>query len=156
MGAIRIKSGKWPDSFEEMMLLPEDFVPREEHVLAISLKNDMVMILELSDRISEFCRKYSDDIEKIEKLSLCIEEMAGNIVRHGFKDKKEHSIDIRIIIAGKKFIFRMRDDGVRFNPISYADQNSDADTMGIRVIQKIALEMDYSNTIGLNNLTITL
>ncbi len=154
--AVRFKSGKWPKSFAWMMLLPEDFVPEEEHILDISLKNDMEMVMELSDRISEFCLKYSEDTEKIEKLSLCIEEMAGNIVQHGFRDNKEHSIDIRIIITGEKFIFRMRDDGVHFNPLGYADQNNAADAMGIRVIQKIASDMDYSNTIGLNNLTITL
>ena len=154
---VRIRSGKWPKSFAQMMLLPKDFVPEEEHVLDISLKNNMDQVMQLSGRISEFCAKYCQDTQKIEKLSLCIEEMAGNIVQHGFKDKKEHFIDIRIIVTGERIIFRMRDDGVSFNPVHYAnaDENS-KNTLGIQLIQKIALDMNYSNTIGLNNLTVTL
>lgn len=154
--AVRLKSGKWPGSFAQMMMLSENFVPKEEHILDLSLKNDMGMVMELSNRISEFCRLYSEDADKIDKLSLCIEEMAGNIVQHGFKDKKEHSMDIRIIITDRNFIFRIRDDGVHFNPIRYGDENSQQDTMGIRLIQNIASDIDYNYTIGLNNLTITL
>lgn len=156
--AVRVKSGAWPKSFRQMMMLPEDFVPEEEHILDISLKNDMAQVMELSGRISEFGKKYVSDGEKMDKLSLCIEEMAGNIVRHGFKDKKEHFMDIRVIIAGGNIIFRIRDDGVSFNPLQYADREKEGPdgTLGIRVIQKIAKNMEYSNTIGLNNLTITL
>lgn len=154
--AVRLKSGKWPTSFAQMMMLSKDFVPEEEHILDLSLKNDMAMVMELSNRVSEFCRLYSEDTGKIDKLSLCIEEMAGNIVQHGFQDKKEHSIDIRIIITEEAFIFRIRDDGIRFNPIRYADENERTDAMGIKLVQKIALDIDYNYTIGLNNLTISL
>ncbi len=158
VATVRAKSGKTPVSFAQMMLLSPDFVPDDEHVLDVSIKNDISQVMELSGRISEFCGKFSDDRQKIERLSLCIEEMAGNIVRHGFKDDKEHFIDIRIIMVEGQITFRMRDDGARFNPLQYANQAEDGDkaTMGIRVIQKIAADMEYSNAIGLNNLTITL
>lgn len=154
--AVRIKSGKWPKSFARMMMLSKNFAPEEAHILNLSLKNDMKQVMVLSNRISEFCGLYSEDTDKINKLSLCIEEMAGNIVQHGFKDQKEHSIDIRIIITGETFTFRIRDDGIRFNPIRYADENERTDAMGIKLVQKIALDIDYNYTIGLNNLTITL
>ena len=143
-------------AFADMMMLSADFAPEEAHVLNLSIKNDMGMVMELSERICEFCCKYSQDMEKIQKLSLCIEEMAGNIVQHGFRDNREHSIDIRIVITSDKFVFRMRDDGVAFNPICYADEKNTEGTMGIRIIQKIAQDMSYSNAVGLNNLTITL
>lgn len=156
--AVRIKGGAWPKSFKQMMMLERDFAPQKEHILDLSLKNDMAQVMELSGRISEFGKKYCGDGEKVDKLALCIEEMAGNIVQHGFKDKKEHFMDIRVIITGDNIIFRIRDDGVSFNPLQYADKEkeSSSGTLGIRVIQKIAQNMEYSNTIGLNNLTITL
>lgn len=154
--AVRLKTGDWPRTFEQMMMLPDDFVPAEEHVLDLSVKNDMTQVMMLADKIEGFCKKYCDDDQKIQRLSLCIEEMAGNIVQHGFKDNKNHFIDIRIIITEQKIIFRMRDDGISFNPILYAEEDMDGNSMGIRVIQKIASDMEYSNTIGLNNLTISL
>lgn len=153
----KVKCGHWPKSLSDIMLLPKGFEPEDEHILNLSLKNDMNQVLELSRRVEEFCSKYSKDEEKIAKLALCIEEMAGNIVRHGFKDNREHFIDIRIIVSEDSIIFRMRDDGMKFNPIQYADKNQkDVDAMGIAVIQKIAVNMEYSVANELNNLMIVL
>lgn len=155
---IRFKIGRWPKSFSDMMMLSDDFIPAQEKILDISISNDMAQVMELSGRIEEFCVNYTEDSEKVLRLSLCIEEMAGNIVQHGFKDKKGHSIDIRIIIDKDSIIFRMRDDGIAFNPIQYADEirTGEDQTLGIQMIRKIAKNMEYSNAIGLNNLMIEL
>lgn len=148
---LRKKRNPW--KLHELMMLPEGFEPGKERMLNISINNDMAQVMELSQRISEFCGQYSDDEEKIGKLSLCIEEMAGNIVEHGFKDKKEHYIDIKIIMAGEDIIFRMRDNGIAFNPLQ---AESGKEQYGISIIRKLAKNLEYRNAIGMNNLTITL
>lgn len=155
---IRVKSGRWPKNWSDLALLPEDFRPSQERILDITIKNDMEQVMELSSRIHEFCGKYTMDSKKVGKLALCIEEMAGNIVQHGFKDEKMHSIDIRIIMSEETIFFRMRDDGIAFNPIPYADENflSQEENIGIKLVQKIAKEMSYNNAIGMNNLTIVI
>lgn len=158
VAVIRIKKGKWPVKFAHMMMLPDDFTPPEDKVLDISIQNDMKQVMELSERITEFCIKYTKDKDKVQKLSLCIEEMAGNIIQHGFHDKKQHTVDIKIIIEKEDIIFRMRDDGISFNPIQYADERGgkQEDTLGISIIRKIAKNMEYNYAIGMNNLTIIL
>lgn len=138
-----------------MMMISENFEPDKERMLNISIKNDMDQVMQLSSRIEDFCRQYSEDENKIEKLSLCIEEMAGNIVQHGFKDKKQHFIDIKIIMAEKEIICRMRDDGIAFNPLQF-EAADDTDKFGIAVVRKMAKEIEYKNAIGMNNLTIVL
>lgn len=150
---LRIRTKKMPKQIRDLLLLPEGFEPDQERMLNISIKNDMKYVMELSERISEFCRKHTDDVEKIERLSLCIEEMVGNIVTHGFKDKKEHFIDIKIIMAGEDIIFRIRDDGAAFNPLQ---AEISKEQYGISIIRKMAKDMEYRNAIGLNNLTVTL
>lgn len=150
---IYIRRKKNPIKIRELMMLPEGFEPNQERMLNISINNDMDKIMELSRRVAEFCAKYSNDTKKIDRLSLSIEEMAGNIVEHGFKDKKEHYIDIKIIMAGDDIIFRMRDNGIAFNPLQ---AESRKEQYGISIIRKLAKDLDYRRTIGMNNITITL
>lgn len=153
MVLLKLKNGKWPITVGDFLMLPTGFEGEDRHVLDLSLRNDMSDVVELSRRISEFCGQYSQDGKKIRRLSLCIEEMAGNIVEHGFKRPGERFIDIRIIIEEGKFIFRVRDNGVAFNPLKYADMEN---ALGIRLVSGIAKSIDYRNTIGINNLMITL
>ena len=81
--------------------------------------------------------------------------MAKNIVEHGFKDNKEHFIDIKIIVNNDNIILRLRDDGVAFNPLQY-DNEGHEEQYGIVVVRKLAKQIDYKNAIGMNNLTIVL
>ncbi len=153
---VKIKAGKWPKGFRDMIFVPADFTPEPEKILDISIDNDMNKVMELSERIEEFCKKHTEDISKIQKLSLCIEEMAGNIVQHGFKDSKKHSIDIRIVVSESDIIFRIRDDGKKFNPIKYADENQSAaeDNIGIKLIREISKDMNYKYAVNMNNLSV--
>ena len=154
--AIRIKSGKWPRTWIDLAQLPANFTPNPERILDVSLNGSMDQVMELSSRIHEFCRKYSDDEKKIHRLALCIEEMAGNIARHGRKGNKPLSIDIRVIME-EDIIFRMRDNGVPFNPIQYDDhQSGSEDTIGIHLVRGITKEIKYTYANSMNNLMIKL
>ncbi len=157
LAVIRVKTGAWPKSLADLVFLPAGFTPDPDRVLDLTIDNDMDMVMELSSRISEFCSRHTDECDKVTKLSLCIEEMAGNIVRHGFKDDKKHFIDIRIVVDEDDIIFRIRDDGVKFNPIEYGNTVSEtADIMGIRIIRDISKDMNYKYAVNMNNLTIVL
>ena len=88
-----------------------------------------------------------------------MEEMAGNIVSHGFEPSKKHSIDIRLMYKEGKVILRIRDDCQQFDPKSRMEQYFPEDPLkniGIRMIGKLASNIDYKNNIGLNILTITI
>ena len=120
-------------------------------VCEISLPNRMEYVSGLTDRISGVCAKHGISQDKADRVALCIEEMAGNVVDHAFSDEKQHYIDIRIVKDGDDVIFRMRDDGVRFNPIT-ADPG---EHLGIKVVRAAAKKIDYSYSVKLNNLTVT-
>lgn len=150
---IKIKYGKFPKSLDDLLLLDEGHIDDSIANLHLSLENNMDDVMELSAKVNKFCEKYIDDVNKINKLSLCIEEMAGNIIKFAFKEGSVHYIDINIKIFEDKIIFRIRDDGEIFNPLEY---ESTENTIGIAMIKKIATDIDYRNTVGLNNLIITL
>ncbi len=148
---IRKNTGQFPRTINELLMLPEsNTIPGQ--VLDISIKNDINQVMDLVNHISEFCEQYSTDKEKISRLAICIEEMAGNIVKFAFNDKKEHYIDIRIIIEDDMITFRMRDNGKKFNPLT----DSRGEHYGLRLVQIMAKSIDYRNSIGLNNLIIVI
>lgn len=153
LAVVFFRNQKRLKGFADIMLLPEGFEPDSSRTLNISLKDDMQQVMELSEKVSAFCKKYIDDENKINRLSLSIEEMVGNIVSYGFKDSKEHYIDIKIIVGQDDIILRIRDNGVAFNPLQY---DADKEHYGIAMIRKMAKELQYKNAIGMNNLTIVL
>ena len=156
MVVIRRKIGIWPCKWREIALLPEEFASEPEKILDVSIQGDMDMVMELSTRIHEFCTKHTSQTEKIRYLSLAIEEMAGNIVQYGRKGNKPLTIDMRIMILEDGIAFRLRDDGISFNPVQYDDEHREefCKTLGIRMIRGIAREMRYTHAIGMNNLFI--
>lgn len=153
---LRLKLGRWPRSWTDLALLSEDFDPQPERILDVSIAGEMDMVMELSSRIHEFCGKHTSDREKVNRLALCIEELAGNVVSYGKKGNKPLTIDIRVIVSDDGIIFRLRDDGVPFNPIRYDDERASAigENMGIRIIRGLAKEVRYTHAIGMNNLMI--
>jgi LytS/YehU family sensor histidine kinase len=84
--------------------------------------------------------------------------MAGNVVDHGFiEDKKVHSVDVRVAKKDDDLILRIKDDCIPFDPLKMKDILDPADPMknvGIRMVHKMAKNMDYQNILGLNVLTI--
>lgn len=89
---------------------------------------------------------------------LAVEEMAANAVEHGFAKTKHPAIDVKLILKRDgTLVLRMRDNGAAFNPmdldLSAADPCS---AVGIRMLRQGMREVEYQNTVGLNNVVVTL
>lgn len=149
MVIIRIKTGSFPRNYGDFIIAPRGFEGVTE-ICSISVGNDMDDVLDLSRRIDDICIEKGVDAKRASKVALCIEEMAGNVVRFAFPDGKRHFIDIRVLMQDGDLIFRMRDDGVAFNPLLEDSE----DHYGIRVVRATAKNIAYSNSSGLNILTV--
>lgn len=148
-----------PRSIEDMMAIPERIGVTPEERIDISVTNEKE-VLDVSVKINDFCRERGIDDRRAFFSSLCMEEMAGNIVQHGFsKDSKEHSIDIRVVHKDENIILRIRDNCSAFDPSEYNRVMQDDDigkNIGIRMVYSIAGKVDYQNLLGMNVLTIRL
>ena len=84
--------------------------------------------------------------------------MAANIVDHGFtKDRKAHSIDVRVVYKEDTVILRIKDDCVPFDPgerQQIAEGDDITKNIGIRMVFRIANDVQYQNILGLNVLTV--
>lgn len=149
---ITKKEKHFPRCFRDLMMLEEDFTPSEAKILDLTLANDMDKVMQLSRQIGTFCTEASVDERRSNILSLTIEEMAGNIVRFGYVRKGVHGIDIRIMVLPEQIIFRIRDDGQEFNPLSCSAE--DERSLGISMVRQLAKDIKYSRAIGINNLTV--
>jgi anti-sigma regulatory factor (Ser/Thr protein kinase) len=156
---IRRKSGRWPKSMDDCLLLPTDFGGKPEDILDLSIGNSLADVVTIARQVGPFCTAHGIEDRRSYLLSLGIEEMAGNVVRHSFKPGVRQFLDIRILIKGERLILRVRDNGSRFDPFAYLAKQDPADicsNIGIRLIQRLAVKVDYRYTVGLNNLIITI
>lgn len=141
---------------ESMLCLPAGFgVPGEDLMEA-----DIISIRDVetaSKAASDFCRKHGQNALISNRIALCIEEMGGNTVSHGFsKDTKDHHLNIRVQNKNGNWVLRFRDDCRAFDPVHYVPTEEKAECTGIRMILKMADEIRYTYSMNLNNLTIML
>ncbi len=156
---IALRHGRaMPKKMEHFLLLKSDFGVPEEQRLSLTV-NSMEEVLQLSMDIEEFCNKFQVDTRRKMLLSLCVEEMAGNIVRHGFEPGKNHMVDIRVVYKDGLLLLHMRDNCKPFDPGNQSRIFNPEDpcaNIGIRMVASMAKEMEYRNSLNLNNLSITI
>ena len=147
-----------PEGFwQKVLLLPDSFDVTEKDCMDRSITT-MTEVAKLSQEVWSFCEAYGCDDRRKYLMSLAVEEMAGNVIEHGFsKDKRNHSIDVRIIHKGEDYIIRIRDDCLIFDPVGQLKLYSDDDPahhIGLRMIIRTAKNVRYTSFLRLNNLFI--
>ena len=142
---------------EELMAVPDDFGAPENERLDLTI-TETEEVVSISQRVQSFCLERGVDERRSCLAALAMEEMAGNIVEHGFtKDQKKHTVDVRIVHKDNDVILRLKDDCVPFDPGErqrLAEENDLTKNIGIRMVFKIARDVQYQNILGLNVLTI--
>lgn len=142
----------------DMMCFPKDFGVPDEDRIDISIRS-MEEVINVSCRVGDFCDAHRIGARQKNCVSLCVEELAGNIVQHGFKDGKKHCIDIRVSCVKQDIMLSIKDDGRAFNPTEAAklfDPDDKAHNIGLRIANGMTKKMSYQNTFGLNILTMVI
>ncbi|MBP5273357.1 MAG: ATP-binding protein, partial [Abditibacteriota bacterium] len=155
---ILVKDGS-RKGVEAHMLLKEGFGIPEEDRIERSL-HTMEEVVSLSSQVIPFCVERRIGTREANRLALCVEEMAGNVIEHGFSDGKPHHLDVRVLVKDGSVILRLRDDCRRFD-LREKVQNWKFDpehpekNIGIRMVLRVAKDISYTNTMNTNNLIIT-
>ena len=156
IGYAWLKKKRFPRNVEELMVIPDEFGAPESERMDMSVKS-MDGVISIAEQVQRFCLERGVDERRAYLAGLAMEEMAGNIVDHGFrKDKKTHSVDVRVVHKGDDVILRIKDDCVPFDPgerQKLAEGDDITKNIGIRMVFKIAREVQYQNILGLNVLT---
>ena len=156
---VSIKNRAFSLDLSSYMLLGSDFGGSPKDRLELSIGNSMEEVMAISSGIFRLGESRDIDKKILNEISLCIEEMAGNVVRHAFKPGEKKWFDVLILRKPGSVIIRMRDNGAAFHPSNYLATASGADgreTFGIKMIASIADRFEYSRNMGLNVLLIVL
>lgn len=149
---------KFPGSIEDLLTIPEDFGVTEDECIDISI-HDAEEVANTSEKIMEFCERNGVDHKRSFYAGLCMEEMAANIVEHGFDDGEKHFTDVRVVYKNDELTLRIKDDCRAFDPkekLALVDPDDITKNIGLRMVQKLAKDMSYTNMLGLNVLTMTI
>ena len=151
------RNRKFPRDMEELMVMPDSFGVPQSQRLDCAVRN-MDDVIELSKTAQNFCLERSVDSKRAYYASLALEEMAGNVVAHGFnKDNKKHSVEVRLVHKNDDLILRVRDDCVAFNPQErlQADVSGDpSKNIGIKMVYRLAKSASWQSIFGMNVLTV--
>ena len=150
---------RFPLSFTDFIGLEDEFgVPDCDRLDMVAFGMDEVM--NLSEKVIVFCKEKGLDPKRSYYAGLCLEEMAGNIVLHGFhKDKKKHAVDMRVVYEEDQLTIRLSDNCIAFNPKERAEIFNPEDVtknIGVRMVASIAKSMQYRHMLGLNVLTMVI
>lgn len=147
---------RFPTSIESLLVMRDDFgVPAEDR-MDLTIRNEEE-VLDTSKAVITFCKQHGIDHRRSFYSGLCIEEMAGNIVRHGFIAGRKNSMDIRVVMKNDSMLIRFKDTCKPFDPKEFSQMFTPEDkthNIGIRMISRISTDMEYHYVLGLNVLSI--
>ena len=148
-----------PRSLDEWLFLRPDFGVADDDCLELTITR-MDEVTRTAAQVQAFCEAHGTAHRTAYFAALSLEEMAGNVVRHGFTaDKKAHTVNCRVVYTKQGIMMRIKDDCIPFNPQEWMDMVKPADptsNIGIRMVYRLAQDVNYQNLLGLNVLTIVL
>ena len=154
-----LNNRRFPRSAEQCMLLPENFGGSSSDNLYGSVSSMKDVVLE-SRRIEEFCLGQGTDAKSAARMALFMEEMAGNIVKHGNPDaRKASGAEYRLFVSDNRICLTLRDYNQAFDPTTWYQDNPDGASgkgIGIRLVMALAEDTCYFNAINSNNLVLSL
>ena len=143
------------NNLEDVICIDSNFGKIDHLNMSIKTTEEVTMV---SKKVQDFCLNKNLDKNKSMLAGLCLEEMSANIVEHGFtkSKKKNKTIDIFVSVDNDEVNIRIKDNAVPFDPHIKLNNDDITKNIGIRMVAKIAKDMNYQNTFGLNVLSITL
>lgn len=141
---IAVRKIKYPD--EGILLLPKN---QDEKVFDISVEGNLEEVEKVPHLIMDFCKEKGVNSKKANLLAVAAEEMLVNIIKYG--GKQANTIDINLSIQEPKLIFRLRDNGIPFDPTDYPTDAQEFDIHGIELVKRITDRVQYMRVLDLNN-----
>ena len=118
----------------------------------------MEQVVEVLRKVNEFCLSRGESKKTANNVALFVEEMAGNVVKHGCRGR-EPLVELRLILKEDKRMIRIRDNGQPFDPVKWYETNHPEDpasNIGIRLVTGLAKRVQYIPAMSMNHIMIYL
>lgn len=152
---IRKISGRSIRKEDAVLLLKQDFGADGDRMLERNITS-LEEVAAASEETEQFCMRCGQDPQAGNHIALCVEEVAANVIQHGFsRDGKPHHLSIRILEKQGRWVLRFRDDCTAFDPLHFVPEEGQQ-ALGIRLVMAMAEEAHYTYSMNLNNLVLKL
>jgi anti-sigma regulatory factor (Ser/Thr protein kinase) len=125
------------------------------------VKNDLGELEGLLEGVANWGKGNALSEEIIYELSLIVDEVVSNIIRHGYRDGMEHPLTLELALDGSEMLIRVVDQGVHFNPLLKPDPDTskpmeERKPGGLRIymVKHLVDNLDYRRENGRNYLII--
>ena len=129
--------------------------------LSLTLRNHSSEVSRLVDRLEAFGAEAGLPPDVTFRLTLSLDEIVSNVIRHGFDDDAEHQILVTLTVADGHVTATVVDDGSAFDPREAPLPNLDAPLeerqaggLGMHLVRETMDEIDYRREDGRNVLTV--
>jgi serine/threonine-protein kinase RsbW len=129
--------------------------------LSLTLRNRSSEVSRLVDRLEAFGAQAGLPPDVTFRLTLSLDEIVSNVIRHGFADQAEHQIAVRVDVADGLVTATVADDGEPFDPREAPVPDLDAPLeerqaggLGMHLVRSTMDEVDYRREDGRNVLTV--
>ena len=152
--SVVIYKRKLDFSMPALLKLPENFGAEEGEYMTFSAAGPE-NLTPASESVIGFCLEHGYPHKTAYHVGLCVEEMAANVLKHGFKSSGNYYSDVRVVSKNKELTVRIRDNCREFDPRKRIDMHAPEDptkNIGLRIVSKSARQIDYYNNAGINTL----
>lgn len=145
-----IKSGHFPKSIHDYLILPDSFGVSAENrmnVTAVSVEQ----VVGISEKILKFCKGKNIEGKRSYAAALCIEELA--VIAMETNDAKKAYVDIYVTFKDEELKITMRDNSRPFDKNLLAGNPKEDDPcahVGVRIVKGMAKEVSYQVVLGMN------
>lgn len=129
--------------------------------LSLTLQNHRSEISRLVDRIEAFGVEAGLLPDVTFRLTLALDEIVSNVIRHAFDDGAQHPIEVRLDVTNGMVTATVEDDGVPFDPreapapaLDAPLEERQAGGLGMHLVRSTMDEIEYRRDGGRNVLTV--
>ena len=130
--------------------------------LTLHLQNRIAEVARLVDAVESFGTHAGLSPDLTYRLTLSLDEIVSNVIRHGYSDTNDHVVEVRLSIHDGVVTSVIEDDGHPYDPrespepdLSMPVEQRGPGGLGIFLVRQMMDSIDYARRDGKNILTVT-
>ena len=130
--------------------------------LTLHLQNKIAEVARLVDAVENFGSHAGLSSDLTYRLTLSLDEIVSNVIRHGYSDTNDHVVEVRLSVHDGVVTSVIEDDGHPYDPrespapdLSMPVEQRGPGGLGIFLVKQMMDSIDYERKDGRNVLTVT-
>lgn len=125
-----------------------------KNTLTIHIQNRLSELEKVNQRLQTFFNAHPQSMHVRNAVHLAIDELISNIILHGYADRADHQIEIRVALVEDHLVVKIEDDARPFNPLTAPPADTESSLserpiggLGIHLVRNLmdTLHYEYRN-----------